>query len=324
MQATLVPMPQTFEDAIVALKVFALQAFDRELIEQKLCYHTREHIEGVQRRASQIFQVVHPYLWDTAERDRMAALLGLCAVAHDMVQIFVTQPTSHSPRRREAGVSETATVAQLFTWMERFNQQCQKLDPKSALPFTDQDFRLIQTAIEATICAYDPIEQAIFQPALTRSEPTLSPIARILALADIGTLAMEGIEAYNREGSLLFLEENLDVRSLLEQHNLKRFTAEDPELYENIRQRLLRRARFQVHLARSRLQRCPQELEGFPTTAIPILRHDVFPYLTPATIETIESITPTADNTTLESLIAFFRFESAIPSVNGLSSSVNG
>ncbi|XGV97162.1 MAG: hypothetical protein ACAF41_31125 [Leptolyngbya sp. BL-A-14] len=313
LRAKLVSTPQTFEEAIVALKTFALQAFDREIIEQKLCYHTREHVEGVQRRANQIFQVVHPYLWQATERDRMEALLDLCATAHDMVQIFVPQPAPHTTRRREAGVSETATVAQLFAWMERFNQQCQKHYSEKMVLFTDQDFRLIQTAIEATICEYDPIEQAIFQPALTGREPPVSPIARILALADIGTLGMEGIDAFNREGCLLFLEENPDVRSLLEQHRLEHLDADDPKLCENIRLRLLRRTRFQVHLAQSRLQRFPQELEGFPIETIALLQQNVFPYLTPETIQAIELTTPTAEDTALESLLVFFHFEQAFP-----------
>jgi ABC-type cobalt transport system substrate-binding protein len=298
-------LPQTFAESIAQVKAIALETFDREIAEKHLCYHTREHIEGVQRRATLIFQAIRPHLNPEVDRDRMELLLDLCAIAHDLIQVFVPSVDPHTARRREAGVSETATIEKLLEFIRTVNLQ-------STAQFTGADLALIQEAIAATICDYDPTEQAIFQPAL--SQP-ISLVARILALADIGSLGIEGIEAYNAEGSLLFLEENLDVRSLRDICPSRSLLAtpviDQPELGEILRQRLLKRARFQVSFAKSRLKRFSQEMADFPAAALPAITHEVFQFLTPATLQRLEETTPTAADTSLETLIAFFQFDAA-------------
>jgi hypothetical protein len=55
-------VPQTFAETIAHIQMLALEDFDREIAAKQLCYHTREHVEGVQRRARQLFQAVYPYL----------------------------------------------------------------------------------------------------------------------------------------------------------------------------------------------------------------------------------------------------------------------
>jgi len=297
-------IPQTFAGAIAQIQRMALEAFDHEVVEKQLCYHTRDHITGVQRRASQLFQVICPYLPTTDDRDRLELLLDLCAVTHDLTQIFVSHQEPHKSRRREAGVSETATIEQLLEFIHILNQY----HANDSAHFLDSDLQIIQESIAATICDYDSTEQAIFQPALYQDDQPISPIARILALADIGTLGMEGIAAYNIEGSLLFLEENPDVRSLITHHQIASLDTCDPALRENIRQRLLKRTRFQVNLAKSRLKRSPQEFAAFPPQTIPTLTQEIFRHLTPAVIAEIVSSTPTAEDTTLAVLLNFFQF----------------
>jgi hypothetical protein len=293
------PLSRPFAVAIERVKATVLQAFDGEIAKKQLCYHTRQHIKGVQRRAQQIFKVAYPDFHLSEANTRLALLLDLCAVAHDMVQIFTPQTELHASRRRAAGISEIETIESLFTYI---NDVSQSTNPIVApAQFTENDLHIIREAIAATICDYDPIEQAIYQPALYKQELIISPVARILALADIGSLAMEGIEAYNLEGSLLFLEENPDVGVLLNQGKLDTLASDNFVLYENIRQRLLRRARFQVNFAKSRLKRLPQELEGFSAEVTANLIQAVFQYLTPETIEAIELNTPT--------LIDFFRLK---------------
>ncbi|MUH01865.1 hypothetical protein F7734_60295 [Scytonema sp. UIC 10036] len=189
------------------------------------------------------------------------------------------------------------------------NQQIQEHCLDDSALFTEVDLLIIQEAIAATICAYDPDEQAIYQPALYDNENPLSPVARILALADISSLGMEGVDSYNQEGSLLVLEENPDLIPILLNQETKTQAVDNSELLENIRQRLLKRARFQVNFAKSRLKRYPQEVASFPTEVIPILKSNVFRYLTPETIQEIESTTPTSEDTNLEVLVNFFRFK---------------
>lgn len=305
--------PSPFAATIAQLQTMALVEFDREINEKQLCYHTRDHIAGVQRRANQIFHIIRADLQVTDDRDRLEALLDLCAVTHDLIQIFTPQAAPHTSRYRKAGVSEAATIERVLQLIDTLNQQ--QANNHDAARFSHHELLILQEAILATICEYAPIEQAIFQPALYQHNRPISLIARTLALADIGALGMEGIAAYNTEGSLLFLEENPDVRSLVENHHIATLSSRDAVLSENIRQRLLKRARFQVNFAKSRLKRCPQELAAFPPEAIPVLTHEVFRYLTPETIQEIESSTPTAEDTPLAILLNFFQFEQALTGV---------
>jgi hypothetical protein len=252
------------------ITALVLEEFDRQIASQNLTYHNREHVFGVQRRARQIFQIVCP------DDDHAQALLDLCALAHDMIQIFVPQTL---PRLRESGVSEHATLKQLLDY--------------AGNALTAEEIKIVEQAILVTIFAYDPIEQAIYQPDLAK--PELSWIARTIALADIGALAIEGIEAYNREGRLLLLEENPDI--------LHR------EPSEAMRQQLLKRAGFQVSFARSRFARLSQELNGFPPETIPTLMQTVFQYATPETLEKLAATTPTSPETSISELLDFFQFD---------------
>ncbi len=296
-----------FTESVARVNKFVLAEFEREIIQKQLYYHTKDHLMAVQQRAQLIFEVICPYLSADVETiNRMELLLDVCAIAHDLVQIFIPhQP--HTSRRREAGVSENATIEVLLNYIQVLNQQISTSYPKSTALFTDTDLVIIQEAIAATICDYDATEQAIYQPSLY-NQP-ISPVACIIALADIGSLGIEGIASYNREGSLLFLEENPDIIPMIKNQNMGTLATNNPELYENIRQRLLRRAKFQVNFAKSRLNRLSRELASLPADAIPTLTQAVFQYLNLGTIQEIEVTTPTNEQTSLEMLINFFEFE---------------
>ncbi len=302
-------IPQSIDESIAQIKAFALQEFDREVVEKQLYYHTRDHLKTVRRRATQISQVVYPYLEGRSgpafDLPRTELLLDLCVAAHDMIQIFVDQPNQSASRRRESGVSERATLDRLLSYVHALNQQLRTRDPNSLAIVTDDDIATIQAAIESTICTYDPTEQAIYQANLYHSKPPVAIVAQILALADIGALGIDGLDSYNQEGSLLFLEENLDVIPHLLDGSLDQLTSDDP-LYHAIQQRLLKRSRFQVAFAKSRLARLKIELQGLPEAVRSTLTHEVFRYLTPATVDTIATTTPTAETTPLASLLKFF------------------
>ncbi len=303
-------LPTTFADAIACVQQFALQVFDRQVAKKQLYYHNREHIQQVQQRSDRIFQAIAPF-WENAmcsELTRMKRLLDLCVVAHDMLQVFVPQTQPHAPRRREGGVSEFATIDKLLRYIQAFNRrmQQQRID---AAQFTASDVYLIREAIEGTICSYDPTDQAIYQPILYNTNRTPSIVTRILLLADIGSLGMDGIAAYNREGSLLFLEENPDIIPFLSNQAIDELRINNSNLHENLRQRLLRRARFQVSFVRSRLVRTIGEIKEFPDEAIPILMRNVFTYLAPETLQELEQTSPVKEETTIEELLTFFQFE---------------
>jgi len=302
-------IPRTFAEAVARVNQFVLEEFEREIAQKQLYYHTIDHVMGVKQRAGLIFQTIRPYLLASSESiARMELLVDLCAIAHDMIQIFIPNPPLTS-RRREASVSEYATIERLLDYIQDLNQQISASNPKSTALFTNADLSIIQEAICATICLYDSADQSIYQPSLYDTNQNISHIARIIALADIGGLGMEGVAAYNQEGSLLFLEENPDIIPIIQSHQVETLATDNPELYENIRQRLLRRAQFQVNFAKSRLHRLNHELLGFPEVAILTLRQTIFKYLNIQIIEEIAATTPRDAKAPLEAFMKFFEFE---------------
>jgi hypothetical protein len=315
-------LPQTFAEFVAEAKAFALQEFDREIAQKQLYYHNREHVRRVQQRAQMIFEAILPFLDLTSDaQTRMQLLLELSVAAHDMLQIFVSPSAVNTARRREAGISEQASLDHLYDYICSLNQQIRDANPHSPDLFLDTDWQIVVEAISATICQFDPTEQCIYQPDLYKQEQPISHITRILALADLGSLGIEGIESFNWEGSVLFLEENPDVIEIL-RGDIDALPKTNPALAENLRQRLLRRANFQVKLAQSRLARYPQEVSGFPAAALPVLTQQVFRYLTPDTIQTIEQMTPTNPDASLPELLQFFALQryAAIPNDSSVGS----
>ncbi|MEL6879629.1 MAG: hypothetical protein AAFP09_03820 [Cyanobacteria bacterium J06607_10] len=316
----------SFATALQTTVSFVIATFSKEIQQQQLYYHNLDHVEGVAERALLIFDTVLPFAMAEVNAeidwDRQRGLLYLCAIAHDMRQIFSPQTEPHAPRTRQKGQSELVTVQHLVNFIQQNNPAAvaslsQTDNPMSR--FTAADIRFITEAIEATICQYDPTDGAIYQPALYPSDSRhsgqannesvkeLSISARCLALADIGTLGISGIEAYRHEGRLLLIEENLDILAFLQDRS-----AFDASYCESLRQRLLRRAKFEVMFAKGRLARLERELQGFPEGAIAPLKNNIFKHLTPATIQAIEKITPTQSDTTLETLIDYFQLTSTV------------
>ncbi|NEP27981.1 hypothetical protein, partial [Moorena sp. SIO3I6] len=298
----LAQLPSSFVEAVTRVKTFALLEMEKETERKQLYYHNCDHVKGVQRRADRIFQAIRPYWEACLDNDiaadylsRMKQLIDLCAIAHDMVQEFLPQIKPHTSRRRENGVSEAATITKLLDYIKNQNEWISKQTSNHLTLFTDSDLQIITEAINATICWYDTSDNTIYQPDLYSSDKNLSLVARIIALADLGTLGMEGIEAFNQEGSLLFLEENPDIIPRILNPDLPYYETIDKQtLYENIRQRLLKRTRFQVNFAKGRMARFARELKGLTAEAISVLTQDVFKYLNPAIIQEIELLTPTA------------------------------
>ena len=302
----------TFAKSVAKVNQFIIAEFEREIITKQLYYHRIDHVISVQQCAQLIFQIIRPYLSADVETiNRMELLLDVCAIAHDLVQVFMPHEP-YTSRRRQAGVSENATVEKLFAYIQVFNQQILASNPESTAIFTDTDLAIIQEAIIATTCDYDVAEQSIYQPSLYDESQLISVVAGIIALSDINSLGIEGIAYYKREGGLLFLEENLDIIPIIQNQSVGTLSTDDPELYENLRQRLLRRGKFQVNFAKSRLNRLSGELAFLPADAIPTVTQEVFKYLNLETIREIEATTPTDSETPLEVLIQFFEFDQLI------------
>jgi hypothetical protein len=315
-------LPNSFAEMAKLVENFALTEIRRETKQKQLYYHTVAHAYGVKRRANLIFQALKPILESSiepVELSRLNSLINICAVTHDMVQEFIPPEQPHAPRKRPVGISEAATISKLINYIEKLNQKYSQAGVNSSAIFTDADIQIIKEAIKVTVCIYNNNSHCIYQPHLYNQREKLSIPARIIALADLGTLGIEGVDAYLQEGVLVFLEENPDVvQMLLAQKNTgsqSEFNLRGNEqtiLEENLRKRLLKSTRFIVNFAKERKKRFPEEIESFTANSRYILQHQVFKNLNCQTLQEIEKLTPTNDDVSLSDLLSFFDFNKYI------------
>ena len=316
----LIEVPNSFAEAVLEIKKIAAEQIHQQTKNQKLYYHNYAHANAVQQRAAKIYQEILPF-WDlifpknsAPDPVRTKQIIDICAISHDMVQIFVPVPNSQGSRKRETGVSETATIIKLLDDIQGLNNRYSRKYPDRAPLFTNSDLQVIRQAITATICLFDSRDCSAYQPELYNPGYEIPVISRIIALSDLGGLGIEGVKQYFAEGILLFLEDNPDTIALIKTlvtgnykyHNLLK------ESSENLRQTLLKRAKFQIDFAKGRVARIDKELAGLPIEVISVLKKNVFVYLNEQTIQEIESITPTDPDTSLKELIEFFDLENYI------------
>ncbi len=306
------PIPNNFEEAVLMIQEFALAEVKTEAENKQLYFHNNAHAQAVKRRAEIIFNAIEPF-WDKIcqesallDSKRAKYLIDVCAATHDMVQEFLPLTSPQTARQRESGVSETATINKLIDYIKQLNQRFFAQNPELPSLFTQADLEIIRKTISATICLFDTNDNSIYQPDLYNSEQQIILSARIIALADIGGLGIDGIPAFFQEGSLILLEENPDVIPLVKEFLVKK------EINEKLRVRLLKRAKFQIGFAKGRYVRLNRELEGLPVEVVSVLKEKVFKYLNEQTIQKIEALTPTADDTSLEKLIEFFELDKYI------------
>ena len=307
--------PNSFSETVQLVEKYALKEIKQETEAKQLYYHTVNHAIAVKRRANTIFQAVRPYLETNSnilELNRIAELINLVAVAHDLVQEIIPATKANTSRKRPAGVSEFATIDKLIQYINNLNQTLLQYNIDNAIKFSDSDIQIITESIAATICELDPLAAtsgSIYQPYLYRSSSKISWVANIIALADLGTLGMEGAKTYLHEGILIFLEENPDLVELITNNNSVNIISTNGDRYRDlIKKRLLKMNRFMVNLARDRQRRFQQEITVFPEAAQNILQHQVFVYLNNNTINQVKQLIPTDEQTNLTELLAFFHY----------------
>ena len=308
-------IPNSFSETVQLVEKYALEEIKQEAKAKQLYYHTVNHAIAVKRRANTIFQAVRPYLDNSniLELNRIAELIKLGAVAHDLVQEIIPATEANTSRKRPPKVSEFATIDKLTQYINNLNQALLQYNIDDVIKFSALDIQIITEAIAATICELDPlaeISDSIYQPYLYRSSPKISWVANIIALADLGTLGMEGAETYLHEGILIFLEENPDLVELITTNrSLNILSTSNSDRHRNIiKKRLLKMTRFMVNLARDRQSRFQQEITAFPEAAQNILQHQVFVYLNNNTINRVKQLTPTDEQTSLAEILAFFHY----------------
>ena len=323
----------SFADTVELVESYVKKEIVREAQHKKLYYHNLFHALAVRRRAKQIFRQIEPVLSQhksAAEIERLGLLIDLCGLAHDMVQLFEPGTAIDRPRKRRTGLSERETAKKLLKYIEQLNQQLLATAnfKDSSILFGDRDCEIIRDAIEATICVRDPLAgkadytfspYSIYQPYLYESQPKTSIVGSILALADLGTLGMEGVDSYIQDGILIFLEDNLNFEDLILNCNYSQ-DRNSPYYLENraIESKLLAMARFMVNLAYERLARFEIEISGFNHEIRQILRDRVFIYLSPKNIQQVATKIPTQDDVSLSELVKFFHFnpQSLFPDSN--------
>ncbi len=317
-------IPSCFSETVQLVEIYVLEQIQQETEQKQLYYHTVTHAIAVKRRAKIIFQAIRPSLEtnsNAAELNRITSLIDLCATAHDLVQEIIPATEANTSRKRPVRVSELATIDKLTKYIKNLNRRLSKQNICDSAKFNDLDLQIITEAIAATICELNSLTSvsnsglspnSIYQPYLYSSETKFSLVANIIALADLGTLGMEGIDSYLHEGILIFLEENPDLVKLIStNNNIERQSKLEASPHNDItKQRLLNMTRFMVNLAKDRRIRFKQEITAFPEEAQHILQHQVFQYLNVNTINKIEELTPTDDNNSLTELLNFFQLYS--------------
>jgi hypothetical protein len=339
--------PTSFTEMVQLVEQYVQDEIVQEIKDKQLYYHNLNHALAVKRRANSIFQAIRPILTanhSSQELSRLESLISICGLAHDMVQIF--EPTLPRSTRKRSDSSELETANKLLRYIQNLNQaliqtcKTEKLD--SSLLFSDREQQIIRDAIIATVCIADPqgsqVEtswspQTIYQPYLYDAQNKISIVGSIIALADLGALGMDGVEAYIQDGILVFLEDNPHLEELVlncqlpgdrvlkdtaphiaeaEPHrgaclegNLLNLSGQDTT-QELTRVKLLTMSRFIVDLAQERQARFEQEIAGFIPQIRQILRNQVFIHLNQESINQVKTLVPNHSNATLKELLNFF------------------
>jgi hypothetical protein len=316
--------PTSFAEMVQLVEQYVQGEIVQEIKDKQLYYHNLNHALAVKRRANSIFQAIKPILTENHSRQeliRLESLIDICGLAHDMVQIF--EPTLPSlTRKRRSGSSELETADKLLRYIQNLNQalaqalKTEQID--SGLLFSDHEQQIIRDAIIATICVRDPqgskaeaswSPHAIYQPYLYDAQNKISIVGSIIALADLGALGMDGVEAYIQDGILVFLEDNPHLKELVLNCHLPsdRPNSSGQETTQELtRVKLLTMSRFIVDLAHERRARFEQEIAGFIPPMRQILRDQVFIYLNQESINQVKSLVPNQSSASLSELISFF------------------
>jgi hypothetical protein len=282
--------PQSFAETVVLVENYALEEIKRETKQKQLYYHTIDHAFAVKRRSKTIFKAIDAHSLAHRERIdiyRLEGLIDICAIAHDMIQEFKPSLSGVS-RKRHFGIGETATIDKLIEYLESLNRQFLACNLNRDVMFTEKDLQIIRESIAATTCSYDLNNNSIYQPYLYQTQSPLSLAAKIIALADLGTLGMDGIEAYLQDSILLFAEDNPDLAHFI--LNRQPLTASHLSKHD-WQLKLAEMTDSIVKFARERYWKFEIEISSFSCRDRKILRDQVFPYLTIETIQQIETIT---------------------------------
>jgi hypothetical protein len=215
-------------------------------------YHTLDHGNAVKRRTVLLLTRMH-HVDPTFVTKRDIAIGGYIAKGHDRVQDWDPELVKVNDawvvkRRRHLGDNERNTAKEMIEYMHGVNETY------GTEIFTLEDMMTVIEAQNCTIPTFKPKLMTVVQEKLT---PQTSPIARAVALADIGGAGMDPAWQFLKEGDNLFKEENLDIREAL-----RRGYPLTKELKEYFSHRIIGWGNAQRKWIEGRQDRLEEELEG--------------------------------------------------------------
>jgi hypothetical protein len=228
-----------------ALSLIRARFEDNPDPDEVMAFHCVRHTIGVIRRTDALLRAM-------GATEPECELGMLAAAFHDTVQRWEPNATADGKvmRKRFSGQNETDSAAEAVEWMVNAGGF-----------FRPADCDLVTQAILATIPGWDAENQTVSQPNLTPDSP---PVARAVALSDLGTGGMDGA-IFAMTGDQLFIEENLDIARALRSCKTRADLA--AAVLERYKERMLVWSRSQVTFVRGRRARLETEMGDLSSTA---------------------------------------------------------
>ena len=221
--------------------------FEDVPLPMRLQYHDTVHTYGVRERAVAIALAI-------GLPDREVVLTDIAAAFHDTVQAWhpVDKGNGIIIRQRHAGQNEVTSAQEAVNAMS---------GPFAPFTFLCEEYGIVASAIIATIPAWSVEHGTVIQPFLT---PCSHPVARAVALADIGSPGMDSA-GFAKDAPALFAEEQLDVIATLAKAD--RADDIDEATQEQYRSRYINWLKSQHGFACGRRALLGKELEGLSADA---------------------------------------------------------
>ncbi len=280
--------PDEFGDRVVnriqEIALGLIELFYEEHVNETLRrpFHNRRHTQRVIARADMLQQAIC-FAEADLMKPRHTHLVGIGAACHDLVQLY--------PGTNEQKGFECAR--HLLAMIELIALHSNIRDP---------ELQILEEAIMATVAVFDPELGTAIQPNLT---PTSHPVARIIALADLGAAGMDGPTVFLEDGNRLFREMNPDIAAAYiggSVEDLDRTT---------FCTRMISWSNGQPKFAAGRRDRLDFELEGLPRAAAGAVRSLFREF--DASIEAAERRAEVRRGMSFEELIADFGIAASRP-----------
>ncbi|MEA3399116.1 MAG: hypothetical protein U9R00_01225 [Patescibacteria group bacterium] len=212
-------------------------------------FHGEEHTNNVVEFSQKILSFFN----DVSKKDKQ--LLTLSARYHDSIQGWEENITKDGKFKkvklgRFSGKNEEASADLLCEYMDDVND----INPGI---FNKEDKDKVKTTIMATVAEYSPEYNTIVNGSILKESP--SPLEISLALADLASAGIKSSEEFIKEGDSLFIEENLDIKEVIQKGNIS------DEQKEWIKGRIVSWSNFQIAFSSGRYKVfLEKELKLFP------------------------------------------------------------